>query len=65
MSATVVRCINCDCCGNWTDEGRPTDTIAAIRRAARRRGWRVAQPGGVDICKDCRPHGHRCILKTD
>ncbi|HEY1394970.1 hypothetical protein [Roseateles sp.] len=53
MSVTIVRCINCDRCATWIDGGDPTATASKIRRVAKRRGWRVALPGGEDVCPDC------------
>lgn len=54
MSYTIIRTIHCDRCGNWTDyTDDPLANAARIRRDAKRRGWRVALPGGKDICPDC------------
>lgn len=53
MSYTITRSITCDTCLDWFDGGNPLATASQIRRAAKRRGWRVALPGGVDVCPEC------------
>jgi len=40
-------------CVEWV---QGANGLATLRRQLKRQGWLVAQPGGRDICCECKPH---------
>jgi len=51
----------CDVCGNW-EAGATSPTADRARIAARRVGWRIGLPGGMDVCPRCIAKGLEPIV---
>lgn len=53
MSITTICTVHCNGCGHWVESENGYGTAADARREAKRRGWKVGLPGGVDLCREC------------